>query len=159
MAAAREQNSTPGKRAELEEESHLTRLQRYSYAAGAVGVWGPIAAFSVHRSTVYVIWLGAVRVVALRVRACAFACTRSMHMRMYCACPSLHLLEATVGRPSEVWRAGAGRDGDWDNRFHHGLVERAQWPLRRAVGRRRNAQPASASVCQLGPPRPVETAV
>ena len=47
---------------DAEDSSHLTRLQRYSYAAGAVGVWGPLVAFSALRSTIYVIYLGAVRV-------------------------------------------------------------------------------------------------
>ena len=59
-----------------EDSSHLTRLQRYAYAAGAVGVWGPIVAFSALRSTIYVIYLEAVRVhAAVRVCVCAFACT------------------------------------------------------------------------------------
>ena len=47
---------------DADDSSHLSRLQRYSYAAGAVGVWGPLVAFSALRSTIYVIYLGAVRV-------------------------------------------------------------------------------------------------
>ena len=60
-----------------EEYSNLTRLQRYSYAAGAVGVWGPLVAFSALRSTIYVIYLEAVRVhAAMRARVCiAFRCS------------------------------------------------------------------------------------
>ena len=74
---------------DAEDSSHLTRLQRYSYAAGAVGVWGPLVAFSALRSTIYVIYLGAVRVpvcvlfsqVCARASACARACAR-----MLCTC-------------------------------------------------------------------------
>ena len=67
-----------------EEYSHLTRLQRYSYAAGAVGVWGPLVAFSALRSTIYVIYLEAVRVhAALRVWGGAFRCSCTcQHVRM-----------------------------------------------------------------------------
>ena len=72
-----------------EEYSHLTRLQRYSYAAGAVGVWGPLVAFSALRSTIYVIYLEAVRVhaalcVCVRVCMCAaFRCSCTcQHVRM-----------------------------------------------------------------------------
>ena len=70
-----------------EEYSHLTRLQRYSYAAGAVGVWGPLVAFSALRSTIYVIYLEAVRVhAALRVCVCvAFRCSWARASTCVCA--------------------------------------------------------------------------
>ena len=80
-----------------EEYSHLTRLQRYSYAAGAVGVWGPLVAFSALRSTIYVIYLEAVRVhAALRVCVCCFPMFVHMPARAYahacapCRCTCVH---------------------------------------------------------------------
>ena len=82
-----------------EEYSYLTRLQRYSYAAGAVGVWGPLVAFSALRSTIYVIYLEAVRVhAALRVCVCVCCFQMFVHVpaRAYahacapCWCTCVH---------------------------------------------------------------------
>ena len=98
MAMAGAMASTP----EGEEEySHLTRLQRYSYAAGAVGVWGPLVAFSALRSTIYVIYLEAVRVhaalcVCVRVYVCCFQMFVHVPARAYahecapCRCTCVH---------------------------------------------------------------------
>ena len=96
----------------------------------------------------------------VRARASACACTRErmlMRMRAHFA----HAPASTLHRDARplrcmcMCRVSAGRDGDRDDRHRHGLVERAQRPLRRALGRLRNAQPSRALVCQLGPPRTV----
>ena len=98
---------------DAEDSSHLTRRQRYSYAAGAVGVWGPLVAFSAMRTTIYVIYLGAVRVDAAVCICVAFTCMCTcermrMHARAHahahactlCACTRVHT--ASRRPPSEV---------------------------------------------------------